>query len=143
LTTPIDDKHRPSAPDATWLTLSELAQLLNITERHVRRLVAERRIPVTRVGGQRGRLRFNLARSKPGSTTTATTPTTTAVATQPDAPRLFDLDPPDPEPSQPETATAPSRSRTVAEPSPSDTQPAPSQPRQGLWDSVVRRTFCA
>lgn len=33
--------------------------MLNITERHVRRLVAEARIPYTKVGG---RLRFNLAR---------------------------------------------------------------------------------
>ena len=62
MTTPIDHEQRPAGPDATWLTLSELAQFLNITERHVRRLVAERRIPVTRVGGGRGRLRFNLAR---------------------------------------------------------------------------------
>ena len=54
----------PATPDPehTWLTLGELAALLNITERHVRRLVSERRIPVTRVGGQRGRLRFNQAR---------------------------------------------------------------------------------
>jgi excisionase family DNA binding protein len=36
-----------------------LAELLHITERHVRRLVAENRIPYTKVGG---RIRFNLAR---------------------------------------------------------------------------------
>ncbi len=47
------------APDRTWLTLDELAELLHITERHIRRLVAENRIPYTKVGGQ---LRFNLAR---------------------------------------------------------------------------------
>jgi excisionase family DNA binding protein len=54
----------PATPDPehTWLTLGELARFLNITERHVRRLVSERRIPVTRVGGARGRLRFNQAR---------------------------------------------------------------------------------
>jgi excisionase family DNA binding protein len=33
--------------------------MLAITERHIRRLVAERRIPYTKVGG---RLRFNFAR---------------------------------------------------------------------------------
>jgi excisionase family DNA binding protein len=42
-------------PEHTWLTISELAGLLHITERHVRRLVAENRIPYTKVGG---RLRF-------------------------------------------------------------------------------------
>jgi excisionase family DNA binding protein len=46
-------------PDHTWLTLVQLAELLAITERHIRRLVAEQRIPYTKVGG---RLRFNLAR---------------------------------------------------------------------------------
>ena len=46
-------------PDHTWLTVLQLAELLAITERHIRRLVAERRIPYTKVGG---RLRFNLAR---------------------------------------------------------------------------------
>jgi excisionase family DNA binding protein len=46
-------------PEHTWLTLVELAELLHLTERHVRRLVAENRIPYTRVGA---RLRFNLAR---------------------------------------------------------------------------------
>jgi excisionase family DNA binding protein len=46
-------------PEHTWLTLGELAGMLHITERHVRRLVAENRIPYTEVGG---RLRFNLAR---------------------------------------------------------------------------------
>jgi excisionase family DNA binding protein len=46
-------------PDHTWLTLVQLAELLTITERHIRRLVAERRIPYTKVGG---RLRFNVAR---------------------------------------------------------------------------------
>ena len=53
----------PASPDPEhiWLTLGELADFLNITERHVRRLVSEHRIPVTRVGGQRGRLRFNQA----------------------------------------------------------------------------------
>ncbi len=48
-----------TTPRQTWLTLAELAELLNITERHVRRLVAENRIPYTKVGG---RIRFNLAR---------------------------------------------------------------------------------
>ena len=46
-------------PDHTWLTVLQLAELLAITERHIRRLVAERRIPFTKVGG---RLRFNEAR---------------------------------------------------------------------------------
>ena len=46
-------------PDHTWLTVLQLAELLAINERHIRRLVAERRIPYTKVGG---RLRFNLAR---------------------------------------------------------------------------------
>jgi len=45
-------------PEHTWLTLVQLAEMLNITERHIRRLVAENRIPYTKVGG---RLRFNLA----------------------------------------------------------------------------------
>jgi excisionase family DNA binding protein len=48
-----------TTPRQTWLTLVELAELLHITERHVRRLVAENRIPYTKVGG---RIRFNLAR---------------------------------------------------------------------------------
>jgi len=48
-----------SDPDRVWLTLDQLVAMLQITERHVRRLVAEKRIPVTRVGG---RLRFNQAR---------------------------------------------------------------------------------
>jgi len=39
-----------------WLTIPQLADMLQITERHIRRLVAEDRIPVTRVGG---RIRFN------------------------------------------------------------------------------------
>ena len=34
-------------PDHTWLTLVQLAEMLAITERHIRRLVAERRIPYT------------------------------------------------------------------------------------------------
>jgi excisionase family DNA binding protein len=46
-------------PDHTWLTLVQLAEMLTITERHIRRLVAEQRIPYTKVGG---RLRFNLTR---------------------------------------------------------------------------------
>jgi excisionase family DNA binding protein len=46
-------------PDHTWLTLVQLGEMLSITERHIRRLVAESRIPYTKVGG---RLRFNLAR---------------------------------------------------------------------------------
>lgn len=46
-------------PNLTWLTLDELTELLHTSERHVRRLVAENRIPYTTVGG---RLRFNLAR---------------------------------------------------------------------------------
>jgi excisionase family DNA binding protein len=46
-------------PKLTWLTLDELTHMLQISERHVRRLVAENRIPYTKVGG---RLRFNLAR---------------------------------------------------------------------------------
>jgi excisionase family DNA binding protein len=49
---PVDRQER------SWLTLPQLVEMLQITERHVRRLVAERRIPVTRVGG---RLRFNKA----------------------------------------------------------------------------------
>jgi excisionase family DNA binding protein len=49
----------PPDPDQVWLTLGQLVDMLQITERHVRRLVAERRIPVTRVGG---RLRFNQGR---------------------------------------------------------------------------------
>jgi len=39
-----------------WLTVAQLADLLQITERHIRRLVAEDRIPRTKVGG---RIRFN------------------------------------------------------------------------------------
>ena len=39
-----------------WLTITQLVDMLQITERHVRRLIAEDRIPVTRVGG---RIRFN------------------------------------------------------------------------------------
>jgi len=50
---------RNSDPERTWLTLVELVDLLRITERHVRRLVAENRIPYTKVGG---RLRFKLSR---------------------------------------------------------------------------------
>jgi excisionase family DNA binding protein len=49
-------------PEDVWFTVSEVARFLNTTERHVRRLVFERRIPVTRIGGRRGRLRFNKAR---------------------------------------------------------------------------------
>jgi len=49
-------------PKGVWFTVSEVARFLNSTERHVRRLVAERRIPVTRLGGGRGRLRFNKSR---------------------------------------------------------------------------------
>ena len=39
-----------------WLTIPQLADMLQITHRHIRRLIAEDRIPVTRVGG---RIRFN------------------------------------------------------------------------------------
>ncbi len=46
-------------PEHTWLTLVELAELLHITERHVRRPVAENRIPDTKLVS---RLRFDLAR---------------------------------------------------------------------------------
>lgn len=46
-------------PKLTWLTVDELTDLLHISERHVRRLVSENRIPYTKVGA---RLRFNLAR---------------------------------------------------------------------------------
>ncbi len=42
-------------PEHTWLTLGELAEFLNITERHVRRLISERRIPFHKIGG---RIRF-------------------------------------------------------------------------------------
>jgi excisionase family DNA binding protein len=49
-------------PEDVWFTVSEVVRFLNITERHVRRLVVEHRIPVTRVGGGHGRLRFNKAR---------------------------------------------------------------------------------
>jgi excisionase family DNA binding protein len=59
MTTPNDHDHSLTGPDATWLTLSDLVDMLQITERHVRRLVAEKKIPYTKVGG---RLRFNLAR---------------------------------------------------------------------------------
>ena len=45
---------RPAPP--AWLTVAQLADWLQITERHIRRLVAEDRIPRTKVGG---RLRFN------------------------------------------------------------------------------------
>ena len=51
----------PTDPEHTWFTIDQVAAYLNITVRHVRRLVAERRIPHTRVGGHRGRLRFNQA----------------------------------------------------------------------------------
>lgn len=46
-------------PKLTWMTLDELTELLHVSERHVRRLVAENRLPYTKVGA---RLRFNLAR---------------------------------------------------------------------------------
>ncbi len=46
------DRHNPEEP---LLDITELAAWLNITERHVRRLVQERRIPFRRVGG---RIRF-------------------------------------------------------------------------------------
>ena len=50
----------PSQPEPpAWLTIDQLADMIQITERHVRRLVAEDRIPVTRVGR---RLRFNRIR---------------------------------------------------------------------------------
>ena len=51
------DQSQPDPP--AWLTIAQLADMVQITERHVRRLVAEDRIPVTRVGR---RLRFNRAR---------------------------------------------------------------------------------
>lgn len=47
----------PSQPESpAWLTIPQLADWLQITERHIRRLVAEDRIPRTKVGG---RIRFN------------------------------------------------------------------------------------
>lgn len=48
---------QPEPP--TWLTIPQLVDMLQITERHVRRLIAEGRIPYTKVGG---RIRFNHAR---------------------------------------------------------------------------------
>ncbi|MHB1988132.1 MAG: helix-turn-helix domain-containing protein [Acidimicrobiales bacterium] len=39
-----------TTPLSRLLDQSELAELLNITERHVRRLVSERRIPYVKVG---------------------------------------------------------------------------------------------
>jgi excisionase family DNA binding protein len=59
MTTPNDHEQHPAGPDATWLTLVDVAAMLQITERHVRRLVAEKKIPYTKVGRP---LRFNLAR---------------------------------------------------------------------------------
>jgi len=59
LTTPNNHEHRPAGPDAIWLTVTDLVNMLQITERHLRRLVAEHKIPYTKVGG---RLRFNLSR---------------------------------------------------------------------------------
>jgi excisionase family DNA binding protein len=47
------------AREHTWLTLAELRELFHIIERHIRRLVAENRIPYTKVRGWFG---FNLAR---------------------------------------------------------------------------------
>jgi len=46
-------------PEQTWLTFVESAELLHISERHLRRLVAENRIPGMELGG---RLLFDLAR---------------------------------------------------------------------------------
>ena len=45
----------PDAPLSPLLTLSETAAYLNTTERHIRRLRAESRIPFTKIGGK---LRF-------------------------------------------------------------------------------------
>jgi len=45
----------PYDPTQTCLAIPELAAWLHITERHVRRLVAERRIPFHKIGG---RVRF-------------------------------------------------------------------------------------
>jgi excisionase family DNA binding protein len=59
MTTPNDHDQPATGPDATWLTLTDLVDMLQITERHVRRLVAEKKIPYTKVGRP---LRFNLAR---------------------------------------------------------------------------------
>jgi len=58
LTAP-NNHDQPAGPEGTWLTLVDVAQMLHITERHVRRLVAEKKIPYTKVGRP---LRFNLAR---------------------------------------------------------------------------------
>jgi len=59
MTAPNDHDQPPTGPDGTWLTLTDLVDMLQITERHVRRLVAEKKIPYTKVGRP---LRFNLAR---------------------------------------------------------------------------------
>lgn len=59
MTTSKDRDQPPNGPDATWLTLTDLVNMLQITERHARRLVAEKKIPYTKVGRP---LRFNLAR---------------------------------------------------------------------------------
>ena len=57
---PVTNRTDQSQADPpAWLTIAQLADMVQITERHVRRLVAEDRIPVTRVGR---RLRFNRAR---------------------------------------------------------------------------------
>ncbi len=47
------------AAEHTWLTLIELAELLHITERHVRRPLAEKGIPCMKLGGP---LRFDSGR---------------------------------------------------------------------------------
>ena len=48
MTTSSDHDQPPTGPDATWLTLTELVNMLQITERHARRLVAEKKIPYTK-----------------------------------------------------------------------------------------------
>ena len=45
-----DDRARPGIRKRRLLTISEVAEYLGVTERHVRRLVAERRIPFSKWG---------------------------------------------------------------------------------------------
>ena len=59
MTTSNDHDQPPTGPEGTWLTLTDLVNMLQITERHARRLVAEKKIPYTKVGRP---LRFNLGR---------------------------------------------------------------------------------
>jgi hypothetical protein len=77
----------PYDPAQNCLGIPELATCLHITERHVRRFVAERRIPFTRSVAASG---SSPPRSPPGLTTTRATPNQPAIVAE--SRRVFDLD---------------------------------------------------